>query len=347
MESCLLDGDAAVDLAYRLVGRDAFKVGWGGRTRVVSAARSWRSRAASVTAVPAYLPRARAWRAVAAARTALAPQSHRRERTAATYWLPDVVAELVPRDALVGTPGPHQSVLLRLADPTSDRVVAIAKVAVSTAASARSRVRNEVDAMRDPVVRNVVPEVLAEAQVNGHAFFIMRHANGRPLGAGVGDFRRAHRLLDCLGVGCRRVSAARHPWLQLVATKFARVPFDRLPREVAVVRTHGDYAPWNVLRSRDGRFTVIDWEASVAEGVPGVDTAYYSLAVERYLCKRAANAAAERAVRSMMAVASVTASEASAYVALGAAGALLQDPLCGQGNNGDRYWRNVIEAASR
>ena len=110
------------------------------------------------------------------------------------------------------------------------------------------------------------------------------------------------------------------------------------------MRTHGDYAPWNVLRSRDGRFTVIDWEASVAEGVPGVDVAYYLLSVERYLRKRPAHVAAERAVRSMMAAAGVTASEASAYVALGAAGALLQQPSCGQGVIGDRYWFSVIDS---
>lgn len=347
MEFCLLDGDAAVDLAHRLLGRDAFEVRWGGRARMVSAAQSWRSRAASVTAVPAYLPRARAWRAVAAVRAALAPPSHRRERTASTCWLPDAVAELVPRDAIVGTPGPYQSILVRLADPASGRIVAIAKVAASTTASARARVQNEVDAMHDPVVRNLVPEVLAETQVDGHACFIMRRALGRPLGAGVGDFRSAHSLLNSLGVGGRRVPAAGHPWLQVVASRFTRVPLNRLPREVGVVRTHGDYAPWNVLRSRDGRLTVIDWEASVAEGVPGVDAAYYSLSVERYLRKRPARFAAERAVRSMMGLAGVTASEASAYVALGAAGAMLQQPSCGQGVHGDRYWFRVIDAVNQ
>ena len=335
--------EPAVALAHRLLVRPAFQVAWGGRTRLVSTAVGARARGASVLAVPAYRRPARVWRSIVAAKTALLPPERSRASSAGD-WLRDTLAHLEPDYAVIGTSGPFQSLLVRLRNPASECIEAIAKVMVSARSDAFARVRTEAEAMRDAEVQDIVPGIIAEGDVDGQPFLVMRFVSGRSLGACGKDLGRAHRALRYQATSARKVPAMEHPWLELVRAKLPCIGLDSLPNELGVVRTHGDFAPWNVVWASDDRPVVIDWEASVVDGVQHTDLAHYVLAVERFLRRRSPVVAAGTAVRVVTEMLAVDQREACAFVGLAAAAAILRDKPDKAVNGVDRYWREVIAA---
>jgi hypothetical protein len=54
-------------------------------------------------------------------------------------------------------------------------------------------------------------------------------------------------------------------------------------RRWPVVLSHGDLAPWNLLRSNDGQIRAVDWEYADREGLPFMDTAYFILQVGKLI----------------------------------------------------------------
>jgi aminoglycoside phosphotransferase (APT) family kinase protein len=77
-----------------------------------------------------------------------------------------------------------------------------------------------------------------------------------------------------------------HPWLRALgdASGGALAPMasaiDALrERTWPVTFRHGDLAPWNLLRTADGRLVAVDWEYGSASGLPGLDLAQYVLQV--------------------------------------------------------------------
>ena len=339
--------DSASTLARQLLARPAFAVSWGGRTRLVSAAVDWRARARSVQAVPAYRAQARAWRKIVAAWVACLPPGFGSAEVLPMDWLPADVAHLDPVDAVIGTPGPFQAVLVRLGNRRDDyRIEAIAKILVSTSDGARARVGTEASAMRESIIHGIVPDVVGMGLVASHPFFVMRYVRGRPLGSGWQDVRRAHEAIAYQEAPVCHVPAREHPWLMGIAERFPEVQLDRLPSEVGVVRTHGDFAPWNVLRLRDGRVVLIDWEASIREGLPHTDLAHFVLACERYLRRRTAQVAARNAIRATAGLLRQPNARVGVLVALAAVARLTQEGSIGSGTGQGDYWRNVVQAAT-
>ena len=47
-----------------------------------------------------------------------------------------------------------------------------------------------------------------------------------------------------------------------------------------MVLEHRDFAPWNLLMDDQGGLSVLDWESSIVDGVPGLDLLYFLA----YLC---------------------------------------------------------------
>lgn len=335
--------EPAVELARRLLGQPAFEIAWGGRRRLVSTAASFRGRAASVLGVPAYRREARTFRGLMAARSAFIQQALVSVKDGLSNWLPSQVGDLVPFDALIGTPGPYQAVLVRLTCPRTGRFMAVGKVSVSIDSCARARIRNEVEAMRDVAVREIVPEILGEGVVEGHPFFVMRFVHGRAIGGRKSDLRIAATALEYQNDGQRSVPAEDHPFVRDLTKAVPQFPVDELPAELKVVRMHGDFAPWNVLATEGRRLVLIDWESSRAEGLPYADLAYFLLANERYLRRRPPDAAVRVAARAMGTFFNVSERTAEVLVGLGA-GALLTDPHSGLGGRkrSDWYWRDVV-----
>lgn len=336
--------DPAVELARLLLGRPSFLVGWGGRPRLISAAEGPLRRAASVAAVPSYRLRAKLWRKLVAVKTALfAPDWI--TTAAVGDWLPDSLVHLVPVDAIIGTPGPFQSVLIRLRNPRNGSVEAIAKVSVAMSSDALARLSVEAEAMRDVVVDAIVPAILGTGSAEGHPFLVMQFVSGRPFGASRSDFVRAHGALSYQVSRVRTVVASEHPWLDVVRERLPELDLDRLPSRLGVARTHGDYAPWNVIWTPSGRPVVIDWEASDSSGVQFSDLAHYALAVERYLRGRSPAIAAGRAMQALSQTLSLSERDARLLVGLAAVVAVLRDAPHPEVSGIDRYWRDVVGIA--
>jgi thiamine kinase-like enzyme len=55
---------------------------------------------------------------------------------------------------------------------------------------------------------------------------------------------------------------------------------------VPLVRSHGDFAPWNLKRCPDGRIRAVDWEDSSADELPYFDLYHYARSVSEQLGRR-------------------------------------------------------------
>lgn len=338
--------DPAVDLARRLLGQPAFEVAWGGRRRLVSAATDFRGRATSVLGVPAFRWQARALRGLVAARSVVIQQALVGTEDGLSDWLPSKVRNLVPFDAVIGTPGSYQAVLVRLRCPRTGSLVAVVKVSVSTKSDATARIRNEIEAMRDAAVKAIVPDLLGEGEVDQHPFFVMRFVHGRTIGGSKADLRLAANVLSYQNEGKRTVPAAEHPFVRRVVAQFPGFPVDELPGELGAVRTHGDFAPWNMIVQSRGRIVVFDWEASEAEGVPFADMGHYLLSLERYINKKPAAVAVSRASHVISDLLNMSEEQSSVLVGLSAAARSIQvASACDDRAVGDPYWQDVVTAA--
>jgi hypothetical protein len=94
-----------------------------------------------------------------------------------------------------------------------------------------------------------------------------------------------------------------HPWVQSIRERSSNVAqldawFDVLAnRRWPVVVQHGDFAPWNLLRSPRGEIKAFDWEYGVMKGFPYLDFAYYALQTSQLIYRLAPAKGTERAVR--------------------------------------------------
>lgn len=91
---------------------------------------------------------------------------------------------------------------------------------------------------------------------------------------------RLLRSLESAG----RVRLRDHPWVLRLGATDPSGAYKQLldvldDRDWAVVATHGDCAPWNVLVLDDGTVRMVDWEFGCLDGLPGVDEAHWILQV--------------------------------------------------------------------
>ena len=78
----------------------------------------------------------------------------------------------------------------------------------------------------------------------------------------------------------RIVIAQLAPWPELSASPAHPRVLEHLNRRIANVHVHpvvwhGDFAPWNIKRTATGQWTVLDWEASEPQGLPGWNWIHY------------------------------------------------------------------------
>jgi hypothetical protein len=104
--------------------------------------------------------------------------------------------------------------------------------------------------------------------------------SGRPLPITLPPPENLTNLLDSLIVS-PPVPFESHPWVRQAPNREnpeLDAWCERLgDRNWPVVIAHGDFAPWNLLRSTNGAVLAIDWEYGTLRGFPYLDLAYYVL----------------------------------------------------------------------
>ena len=338
--------DEGVALAVALLGLPCFPVIWAGRTRVLSAASKTRSRYASVKWARAYRWSARLVRELSAVRAALYRPTRLARGAELGGWPPESVRHLRPFDAIVGTPGLTQSVLVRFVEPDTNKPRAVAKVMVSREPHAAERIAAESEAIQDPVLNGLVPRRWETGLVAGRHYLVTEFVAGRPVSSGRRGFGIAAGALAFQATGAGLVDIEEHPWVRRASQRVPSLRRDRLVGRFPIARMHGDFAPWNILVRPGQSLALIDWEFSEADGVAGVDLAHYVLVTQHLLKRRDASSATRTGAVELQRVGGYAAADARTLMALAAASVLMREPDAGREDNG-AFWKEVIEHCRR
>ena len=331
-----------VVLAMNLLCAPCFPVKWGGRTRLLSAASSARSRYTSVKWAPAYRWNAQLFREYSAIRAALRAPSMSALMDAMSDWPPKSVRHLQPVDAIVGTPGPTQSVLVRFVEPKNGRPRAVAKVMVSRDSHAAEQIAAESRAIQDPVLDGVVPRHWETGVIDGHHYLMTEFVAGPSLSPGQRGMMTALDTLAFQSSGTEVVSIHEHPWVQRALKRIPWLRRERLIGQFPIARTHGDFAPWNILVRPDWKLTLIDWEFSEPDGVAGVDLAHYVLVTQHLLKRRKPLRAIQTGVGDLRHFAGYTVDETRTLMALAGASVLMRESNVTP-ENANAFWAEVIK----
>ena len=329
-------------VAMSLLGSPCFPVSWGSRIRLLSTASSARSRYTSVKWVPAYRWNAQLFREYSAIRAALRAPSMSAPMDAMSDWPPKSVRHLQPVDAIVGTPGPTQSVLVRFVEPKNGRPRAVAKVMVSRDSHAAERIAAESKAIQDPVLDGVVPRHWETGVIDGHHYLMTEFVAGPSLSPGQRGMMTALDTLAFQSSGTEVVSIHEHPWVQRALKRIPWLRRERMIGQFSIARTHGDFAPWNILVRPDRKLTLIDWEFSEPDGVAGVDLAHYVLVTQHLLKRRKPSRAIETGAEDLRHFAGYTVKEARTLMTLAGASVLMRESNVTP-ENADAFWAEVIE----
>jgi hypothetical protein len=80
----------------------------------------------------------------------------------------------------------------------------------------------------------------------------------------------------------------RQPGFEIISPASASVSAFTSSTDSSSYFIHGDFAPWNMKFTEQGRLAVFDWEYGCNTGAPGIDLAYYFLSLFSYLKDTAA-----------------------------------------------------------
>jgi thiamine kinase-like enzyme len=157
------------------------------------------------------------------------------------------------------------------------RVVGYAKYGEKRAACKRLRQERN---MLSNLPGGVGPELMKFGRLGNGEALLTSALSGKLLRANSSPPRDVFSLLDSLVVGSP-VSLEAHPWLlDMRASGLSKLErwFEPLAgRSWPVVIQHGDFVPWNVLRSPDGKLRAVDWEHGALQSFPYLDLTHYVL----------------------------------------------------------------------
>jgi hypothetical protein len=271
---------------------------------------------------PAYRWNARLFREFIAIRTALHAPEQVVRQSGVDGWPPKSVRHLRSLDAIVGTPGPAQSVLVRFVEPGTESPRAVAKVMVSREPHAAERIAAESKAIQDPALDGLVPRHWEAGVIDGHHYLVTEFVTGPSITPGHRGMMAAMDTLAFQTNSTEIVEIKEHPWVLRTLERIPWLKPDRLVGRFPVTRTHGDFAPWNILVRPRKKLVLIDWEFSEADGVAGVDLAHFLLVTQHLWKHRDALSTTQIAVNELQRVGGYTVDEARTLMAL-AAGSLL------------------------
>jgi Phosphotransferase enzyme family len=250
------------------------------RPRLLLSARSPAERWTGSAFYPAFRLSARCYRPFVRLRAA-AGFGERRVALGRSWALGEFVGDVLPGAAscavLVGSPGPAQKLTAQVRD-AAGRVIGYVKWVERDVA--RERVRNEYCLLtRLPAGLGPRP-MKYESTADWDALLLAPLAGARlaarlPPPASLDDFLAALPAAPAVPIDA-------HPALQGLAEQCPELTacVDVLSaRSWPVVVQHGDFAPWNLLRTNGGALVAVDWEYGRADGFPFIDLLRYVLSV--------------------------------------------------------------------
>jgi hypothetical protein len=241
---------------------------------------------------------------------------------------------------LVGTPSPSQKLIVQVWDERG--VIGFAKYGEKPAAIGRLEHERIV---LDVLPKAVRPQVLKHGTfLDGHAL-VLEAVHGRFAPASPIVPVRERKFLERLERG-KPLELAAHPWSQRLRADHGDQADSLLEhlscRTWPFAYQHGDFAPWNILRTVDGDVAV-DWEFGSAEGMPLIDAAHYALQVAGLVERKSPSQARHQAAHGLGRAYGVRAAEADALVRLSAF-ENYQNALAAGGttNSPRQLWRRLV-----
>lgn len=259
-----------------------------------SAARRWRESAL----YPAFRPAAKIYRHLLRHKAGLGlgrARSVAVQRWALGEFLTDVLPEARSVVMLIGSPGPARKITAELRDAAGS-VVGYLKLATTDHAKRRLTHEREILGV---LATGFGPTVLKSGAIGETEALLLAPIAGVPLAArsppasDIVDFARSLPRSTS-------VSLSQHPWIRDVcgtcnAPSLEDALADLDHRPWAVVFQHGDFAPWNLLRTTSGAIMALDWEYGAAEGFPYLDLCHFILQVAALVYHRSPGIAAAHA----------------------------------------------------
>ena len=188
----------------------------------------------------------------------------------------EVMPELKSAVVLAGTPGPAQTLTAQLLD-AKGRILGYLKYAETEAA--RQRLRRELF-MISSIPEEITPRPIKFGLMGGGEALLRGAVVGNPLRTTLPPEDGVIALLSSLAVSSG-MSLEAHPWARRIRSQGDhRLDYyleTLASREWPVVIQHGDFAPWNLLRTPGGAIKAIDWEFGAMEGFPYQDLCHYFL----------------------------------------------------------------------
>jgi hypothetical protein len=200
-----------------------------------------------------------------------------------TPFLAEFVEDVFPkarvRAVQIGMKGFAQKCTLQLAGESGE-VIGYVKCAESASPLARQRLRNEFHLLsRLPF--GVGPVPIKFGSVGPYDALLLSVVRGKPLRPiiplpeHVRDFSASLLGADCC-------SFESHPWVEAHVSQsdqMRRLSEALTGRKWPEAIQHGDFGPWNLIKSVESGLTAIDWEYGAQSGFPGLDLAQYVLQV--------------------------------------------------------------------
>ncbi len=184
---------------------------------------------------------------------------------------------------LVGTPGLAQKTIVEVSGQTGE-IAAYLKYAIKPAAQERLRRENRVLSSLPP---GLGPSVLKFGALAGGMGLLLSPAPGKPVSARLPPPDGVSAFLEKLVTGPDHPVGA-HPLIRSIMSEDGGHSVERWVcsldgRNWPVAIQHGDFAPWNLRVTRQGKVFAFDWEYGALKGFPGFDRAFYLLQVGRLI----------------------------------------------------------------
>lgn len=257
----------------------------------------------------------------------------------------EVMPDLTSAIVLAGTPGPAQKVTAQLRNG-DDRILGYLKYAEKEAA--RRRLKQE-HTMLSALPVGIGPKAIKFGAMGDGEALLSSALPGELLPATLPVPEGVIHLLDRL-ISSPTQRLEDHPWVRHLQSRGLPPRLNAClealsDRNWPVAIQHGDFAPWNLLRSSDGVVRAIDWEYGTPEGFPYLDLAYYILQTSALIYRWNPMQATQTAVRYLTQSPALTLrrTEAEALTHLAAYDAYLQGLADGQPTSTSlQTWRRRI-----